>query len=96
MSGVSKPNKNGVIRAGNVEYAFAINHANQQVKCFFCKEWHHYGAPGGPLDPDTYPCVGRSARSKHIVIVCRTDNSGVRQVSTDEEIVRALQHAARL
>jgi len=92
MSGVARDT---IKRAGDIEYAFALNHANGKIKCFFCKAWHHANGQGGPVDPITYPCVGRAARFKSIVIVARKDTLGVRSTPDSGETQRAIKHGIK-
>jgi len=94
MSGVTKPSRVGIKRAGNVEYAYAINHSHTQIKCFFCKKWHHSAAPGNPIEPGN-GCIARAARFKHVVLTARTDNSGVRASPSNGEVQQAIKHAVK-
>ena len=91
MSGVSKPNKHGIIRVGDVDYTYAVNHAAGQIKCYYCKEWHNKST-GAPALPGS-TCVGRAARFKSVVIVVRKDDMGTKKTPNDEEVQRAIKHA---
>jgi len=92
MSGVSR---DIIKRAGDIEYAFAVNHAHTQIKCYFCQAWHNANGQGGPVDPVGHPCVGRAARFKSVVIVARKDLLGARSTPSNGEVQRAIQHALK-
>lgn len=95
MSGIQQPKKNVIHRYGNIEYAFAINHAATQIKCFICKRWHNADLAGRAKDPGN-PCVARAARFKHIVVTVRKDVMGTKLYPTEAEVQLAIKAAIKL
>jgi hypothetical protein len=95
VSGIKQPKKGVIHRYGNIEYAFAINHAFTEIKCFICKKWHNADSAGKPKDPGN-TCVARAGRFKHIVVTVRKDDFGTKLYPTEAEVQLAIKAALKL